>query len=73
MLMMESAQMGVAAPAAATALRSWLRRWRAVLRDWRVRSESRAVLRGLDPHVLRDIGVTPAAAAREAARPFWEK
>ena len=40
-------------------------RWIAVARQ-------RRRLSVLGDHLLRDIGVTPAEAAREAARPFWD-
>ena len=35
---------------------------------WRQRRS----LAHLDDHLLRDIGVTPQEAAREAARPIWD-
>ncbi len=38
---------------------------------WRVRHERR-MLRGLNDHILRDIGLTRAQASREVARPFWD-
>jgi uncharacterized protein YjiS (DUF1127 family) len=38
---------------------------------WLDRARSRRALLALDARALRDIGVTPAAARREAARPFW--
>jgi uncharacterized protein YjiS (DUF1127 family) len=38
---------------------------------WFTRYQTRRVLRELDAHVLRDIGVSPLQAAREAAKPFW--
>jgi uncharacterized protein YjiS (DUF1127 family) len=33
---------------------------------------SRKDLASLDAHMLRDIGLTPDEAAREAARPAWD-
>ena len=33
---------------------------------------SRAALAALSPDQLRDIGLTPAQAGQEAARPFWD-
>jgi len=38
---------------------------------WSERRRTRNSLKGLDDHLLRDIGVTPHQARREAARPFW--
>ncbi len=35
-------------------------------------ARERAALAEASPELLRDIGVDPADAAREAARPFWE-
>ncbi len=35
------------------------------------RRRQRHDLAELDEHLLKDIGVTPAEAAREAAKPFW--
>lgn len=48
-----------AATASRLALRLWL---------WRERRD----LERLDAHLLKDIGVSPAEAFREAARPFWD-
>lgn len=42
-----------------------------VLSMFRLR-KSRADLRGLDPHLLRDIGLTEDDAKREADRPVWD-
>lgn len=38
---------------------------------WLARRRERHVLAELSPHLLRDIGLTPEDARREAARPFW--
>ena len=38
---------------------------------WRRRMQSRAQLARLSERELRDIGVTPAEAAWECAKPFW--
>lgn len=38
---------------------------------WIARSEQRHDLAALDDHLLKDIGVSPQDAAREAAKPFW--
>ncbi len=43
-----------------TTLREGWRRWR-----------SRTALSELDPHILKDIGVTLAEAEYEANKPFW--
>lgn len=32
----------------------------------------RVRLAELEPHILRDIGLTPEEAAAEASRPFWD-
>lgn len=46
------------------------RLWRAAVR-WAARARQRRDLAELDAHLLKDIGVTPGQAAREAAKPFW--
>jgi uncharacterized protein YjiS (DUF1127 family) len=38
---------------------------------WIERTRQRRALAGLDHRALRDIGITRAEAAREAAKPFW--
>ena len=38
---------------------------------WRSRSAERRQLAALSPHVLKDLGIDPADATREAAKPFW--
>ena len=38
---------------------------------WANRSRTRRALKNLDPHLLRDIGVTPDAADIEANKRFW--
>lgn len=52
------------AGAAYGAARHWL------AAAWR-RHRSRQFIAQLDPHMLRDIGVTYAEAEHEANRPFW--
>lgn len=42
-----------------------------MLAAWRRRAQGRAQLALLSEYELRDIGVTPAEAAREYAKPFW--
>ncbi len=44
------------------------------LRDvtlWGTRRRDRRALAALDPHLLRDIGLTEDQAAREVQKPFW--
>lgn len=43
----------------------------AILADWRRRRRGRAELNRMSDRELRDIGLTRAEAAREAATPFW--
>lgn len=38
---------------------------------WRQRSEMRRHLSQMDARSLRDIGISPAAAAYESGKPFW--
>ena len=40
---------------------------------WRQRTEMRRRLAELDSRALRDIGISPAAAAYESGKPFWQK
>ncbi len=40
---------------------------------WHQRWQQRRQLAELDAHLLRDIGVTPREAFREASKPFWRK
>jgi len=44
-----------------------------VLIQWQKRVESRRALSEMEPRQLRDIGLTRAQAAAEAAKPFWVK
>ena len=41
------------------------------LLTWQRRADERQRLATLDPRLLRDMGISEAAAAREAAIPFW--
>ncbi len=41
------------------------------LLTWQRRAEERDRLATLDPRLLSDMGISEAAAAREAAIPFW--
>jgi uncharacterized protein YjiS (DUF1127 family) len=43
----------------------------AVLRRWRERAHSRKSLSGLDPRMLRDIGISPSQLWHETNKPFW--
>jgi uncharacterized protein YjiS (DUF1127 family) len=36
------------------------------------RRRDRSALAKLDPHLLRDIGLTPDEAQGEAVKPFWQ-
>ena len=39
---------------------------------WQKRIQARRALGRLDAHLLRDIGLDPMTAEREATRPFWQ-
>ena len=45
--------------------------WQRIVSWNRVARERRRLI-GLDPRLLRDIGLTPEDAYREASRPFWD-
>lgn len=47
------------------------RRAAALAALWRFRARTRAHLRDLPPHMLRDIGVDQGMADAEARKPFW--
>lgn len=47
------------------------RRLAATWRVWRQRAEQRRQLALLDDRMLRDIGISRAAAEKEARKPFW--
>lgn len=51
---------------AVTGIRLW-----PLIRRWRRNATTRAQLSRLSPDALKDIGIGPGAARREAARPFW--
>ena len=51
--------------------RAAVARLRHALALWFGRARQRHDLAGLDAHLLKDIGVTPGQAGREAAKPFW--
>lgn len=44
-----------------------------LLRMWRGRIQARCYLAELDARSLREAGISPAAAAYECGKPFWEK
>lgn len=68
---LSSATLGAAASAAIMAAERALWALDAVLGAWRHRHVTRQELRDLPPHMLRDIGMTPDDARREADKPFW--
>lgn len=41
------------------------------LATWRERTAARRCLARMDARSLRDVGISPAAAAFESGRPFW--
>ena len=43
-----------------------------LLKTWQRRAADRSALGRLGPRLLADMGITPAEAAREAAKPFWQ-
>lgn len=43
-----------------------------LVESWLDRRRQRVALRELDDHMLRDIGLSRAAAEAEAAKRFWE-
>jgi len=43
----------------------------ALILGWQARAASRAALSRLDARLLDDAGISPEAAAREAAKPLW--
>lgn len=43
-----------------------------VVTQWAKLYRSRQHLRDLDAHLLKDIGISPEDADREARRPFWQ-
>ena len=42
-----------------------------VATQWDRNRRTRKTLKYLDPHLLRDIGLTSSAAQEEADKPFW--
>lgn len=52
---------------------SWVRRVAGTLGLWRERVRIRRSLAGMDARSLRDAGISPAAAAYESGKPFWQE
>jgi uncharacterized protein YjiS (DUF1127 family) len=48
------------------------RRLAATLKLWRERSSARRYLAAMDARSLRDAGISPAAAAYESGKTFWQ-
>ena len=48
------------------------RRLAASLKLWRERSAARRYLAAMDARSLRDAGISPAAAAYESGKSFWQ-
>jgi uncharacterized protein YjiS (DUF1127 family) len=48
------------------------RRLAAVLKLWRERNAARRYLAAMDARSLRDAGISPAAAAYESGKSFWQ-
>lgn len=71
---MTTMELGKTARAAAPAARSLSSRIVSVVQlmfAWQERWEQRERLGGLDEHMLSDIGLSRADAARESGKPFW--
>ena len=51
---------------------SFGRRLAATLKLWRERTASRRYLAAMDARSLRDAGISPAAAAYESGKSFWQ-
>lgn len=43
-----------------------------ILAQWSFMYRTRKNLHDLDPHLLRDVGIEPGDAQREAAKRFWQ-
>lgn len=50
----------------------WAVRVAVLLSQWTTRQRTRATLKDLPDHLLRDVGLTRAEAAFEARRVFWQ-
>ena len=63
-----------ATPATAAASQPSLRRRLALaVAVWRERTTARRCLARMDARSLRDAGISPAAAAYESGKPFWQR
>jgi len=51
----------------------WRKRLAFTFALWRQRREMRRALAQMDARSLRDAGISPAAAAYESGKAFWEK
>ncbi len=58
---------------AATPEGGMLQRLAVSMAVWRERTAMRRCLARMDARSLRDAGISPAAAAYESGKPFWEK
>ncbi len=53
--------------------RSLRQRLAVTIAVWRERTVARRCLAAMDARSLRDAGISPAAAAFESGKPFWQK
>jgi uncharacterized protein YjiS (DUF1127 family) len=61
------------ADAAEAAPRSFRQRLGLAVAIWRERTAARRCLAQMDARSLRDAGISPAAAAYESGKPFWQQ
>lgn len=61
------------AAAVAASPPSFRQRLAVTIAVWRERTVARRCLAQMDARSLRDAGISPAAAAFEAGRPFWQR
>lgn len=52
--------------------KDWIMRPRKTIQLWFARSMQRKALRGLDDHLLSDIGVSHEEVQQEISKPFWK-
>ena len=52
---------------------SFRQRFALAVAVWRERTAARRCLAQMDARSLRDAGISPAAAAYESGKPFWQK